>query len=297
MKIYDTFLLGSGPQDLDLLECRLYELDGHDVVYKHVIVEGLVTFTGLPKPLYYQDHKDRFSRWAHKIRYVPIMPSTAVAGKQPGDAWARENSSRQACRLGLLDAEPDDLIIHGDVDEILSSAAIRDLAVSDPQPGPFKLKLRHFSFAVDWEQPQPWFAPSVARYSQIGSFTELRENPWHVFPHVGHWFSAGWHLSWLGGADAMEIKVNSFSHTEQAGYITEGIAAGRYLERGEFWPGPGHETDYQLTPVDVDYSWPRWVAERRCPEVWFRPRGAATLTLHSDAPLFGPQDPRSRPVR
>jgi Glycosyltransferase family 17 len=277
VKLYDTFLFGSGPQDLDLLECRLYELGDHDPFHAHVIVEGACTFTGLPKPLYFMENRSRFAPWLDKIRYFPIMPSTSVAGKQPGEAWAREHASRQACGLGLWDAEPDDLVIHGDVDEILTNEAIAEIAappVAGYAPWPYKLKLRHFSFAVDWEQPQLWHAPSVGRFGEIASFTDLREGPWPALdlsslpPDP-----AGWHLSWLGGPDAMEVKVHSFSHAEQVKDVTAGIRDGRWLEQGRFWPGAqGHESEYQLLARDVDGSWPRWVVERKCPESWFRPR-------------------------
>lgn len=275
MKVYDTFLLGSGPQDLDLLECRLYELGDCGQIYRHVIVEGRLTVTGLPKPLYYAENRERFAAWADKIRYVPILPTTEEPGKEPGEAWAREHSSRQACRSGLWDAEPDDVIVHGDLDEIMTTEAVSEIAVPAREWAPHKLRQRHFSFAVDWQQPWWWHAPSVARFGQIGSFTVLRESGWPVW-EMPSGEPAGWHLSWLGGPEAMTAKAYSFTHTEVVPMVLEAIASGKFYEQG-MWTGGDpdgvwHDWEH-MAAVDVDETWPRWVYERKCPGIWFRPRG------------------------
>jgi beta-1,4-mannosyl-glycoprotein beta-1,4-N-acetylglucosaminyltransferase len=272
VKVFDTVLFGSGPQDLDVLECRLREM-GDCGIYAHVVVEGTVTFQGEPKPLWCQEHAARFARWADRIRYVPILPSVAFPGKQPGDAWAREHYSRNAVMGGLFDAEPDDLIIHGDVDEILRAGAVRELVDLATSPmldnGPCKLELRHFAFAVDWEMPGRWHAPSVVKFGQVKDFTDVRESDWPVVRFASP-DPAGWHLSSLGGPEAIRTKIRSFSHAEVVPHYTDEVCW-RSWERGEFWDA-GTGRTVQLMPVDVDGSWPGWVAGRRCPQSWFRPR-------------------------
>ena len=62
MTIFDTFTFYN---ELDLLELRLNILG--DVVDHFVINEANITFTGKPKPLYYQENKERFKKWEHKI--------------------------------------------------------------------------------------------------------------------------------------------------------------------------------------------------------------------------------------
>jgi hypothetical protein len=255
-----------------MLECRLTEM-GRPEIYRHVIVEGTCTFTGQPKPLYYAESRDRFEPWADKIRYVVITPGTDVPGASPGEAWAREGSSRESCRAGLGDAELDDLIIHGDVDEILTAEAVTEIA-GFSLPGPVKLNLRHFSFAVDWEQPWVWHAPSVARLSQIGSFSDLRYHghPDYALPSGR---PAGWHLSWTGGPEAHRVKARSYAHTEAAQMVLDAVESGKFYEQG-LWHG--HSPDgkfYDWEPMiaaDVDETWPRYVYERKCPANWFRPR-------------------------
>ncbi len=251
MRIYDTFLFGG---ELDMLETRLYELQDAPV-YKHVIVEAATTFQGRHKGLVFPDHRERFASWKDRLRYV-------IADPGGGDAWAREAASREETGKGLQDARAGDVIIHGDVDEILTAAAIRRLGGI---AGPVKFTQRCAVFAVDWLLPWPWTAPSAMRAGQVPSFTQLRMSGW---ADAG---DGGWHLSWMGGPDAIDRKVNSFSHTEMLAEITAGNQAGKYYERGLFW---GHgQGETQLLAVDVDETWPRWVHERKCPQVWFRPRG------------------------
>ena len=60
--IYDCFTFFN---ELDLLEIRLNILDEH--VDYFVLAECTETFSGIEKPLYYEENKERFSKWSHKI--------------------------------------------------------------------------------------------------------------------------------------------------------------------------------------------------------------------------------------
>jgi hypothetical protein len=280
VKIFDTFIMAGFGTELDLLECRLRELEDTDV-YRHVIAEGTLTHQGRPKPLYFKEHQERFAPWKDRIRYISFEPSADQPGRDPGPDWAREHSSRMACWRGLEDARPDDLILHGDVDEIPSREVIASLREHAGVIVPCKLQLRFFMFAVDWEVPWPWYAPSAALRGQLNgdSFTDLRYTGWPAYPRV---VPAGWHLTWLGGEEAAREKVNAFSHRE-AIYETEaGLAAGKYYRDGIWWPGGGRPHETQFNAVEVDSSWPEWIyrswdpsAQRPvgpAPAIWFRPR-------------------------
>ena len=67
MAVWDCFIFYN---ELEILERRLHYLDS--VVDHFVIVESSVTHKGTPKPSFYQDNKDRYARWAHKIRHVVV---------------------------------------------------------------------------------------------------------------------------------------------------------------------------------------------------------------------------------
>ena len=56
--IYDCFTFFN---EFDLLEIRLNELDS--VVDKFVLVEATKTFSGLDKPLYFNENKNKFNKF------------------------------------------------------------------------------------------------------------------------------------------------------------------------------------------------------------------------------------------
>jgi hypothetical protein len=279
-RVFDTFLYSGIGTEPDLLECRLRELDG--LVDHHVIVEGGFTFQGRPKPFNFHYDRERFAPWADRIRYVQVYPGTRNPGKEPGDTWAREHDSRQAARKGLVDADEGDIVLHGDVDEIPSREAVASLREHAGEVTPCKLELRFFMFAVDWEVPWPWHAPSVMRYGQLSDFTQLRETGWPVWQRVR---PAGWHMTWLGGEHAAREKVHAFSHAEAIPETEAGLATGKYLREGVWWPGQGRYHETQFRAAEVDGTWPRWIAESwdrerqepsgPAPTVWFRPRESA----------------------
>jgi len=113
--VYDTFIFW---KELDVLELRLAELS--PVVDRFVLVESPVTFTGLPKPLYYAENRDRFSAYHGKIIHIvgELPPDPAA------DAWYYEGTSRNLIMEGIRDADPSDTILLSDVDEIPDKRAI-----------------------------------------------------------------------------------------------------------------------------------------------------------------------------
>lgn len=284
MKCYDTFLYSGMGTEPDLLECRLRELEDSGVD-KHVIIEGALTFQGQPKMLTLnEDWRGRFRRWRDRIVYVPHYPSAEQPGKEPGEAWAREHSSRMASHRGLAmaGARDGDIVLHGDVDEIPSREVIASLREHADEITPCKLSLRFFMFAVDWEVPWRWNAPSVMRFGQLDDFTRLRETGWGTWPYGD---AHGWHLTWLGGEAAAREKVHAFAHREAIYETEQGLAAGKYYTEGVWWPGAGRPHETQFNAVEVDDSWPEWIYRSwdpsgqrpvgPAPAVWFRPRASA----------------------
>ena len=127
MKIYDCFLY-NGEQDL--AEIRLHELDSR--VDYFVIVESNTTFSGKTKE--YLFNTNNFQKFKHKIRYCPVTDGKADYSKK--DYWTyfsyeqmyREFYLRNSIVLGLSDAEPNDIVLLSDVDEI---PALSDMDLSN----------------------------------------------------------------------------------------------------------------------------------------------------------------------
>jgi glycosyl transferase family 17 len=252
--VYDTFMLRD---ELDLLQCRLEELDS--AVDWFVVVEASVTHGGRQhKPYHLKENWARFSPWHGKIRYVAVEDHEMPAGDDP---WLREHAQREYAYRGILGAHSNDVILHGDIDEIPSAAAVR---AASARTGIWTFEQRMTHYAVDWLDPSPWPGTVAALNCMIRGMQWLRgsRESWPRIP------AAGWHLSNLGTAAEQEQHVRFGCHMQDA--VAEGayghIASGRYHREG--W----HQGRTKLVPVEVDSSWPRYVYERRCPASWFRPK-------------------------
>ena len=252
--------------ELDMLECRLTELSDH--VDHFVLVESEQDHQDHPKPLWYMEHRERFTPWADKIVHV-------VTGKMPtqaedNDPWAREHAQREWIGAGLnrLDLSPDDIILQSDVDEIPRALYARNVR---PGGGMLVFGMRMHCFAVDWLHPVIWQGTVAATARTLAAlpdgkrFSYQRDNRLRAQcpPHMR---DAGWHLSWLGGRDAAMAKLGSFCHPEIAEQTEE------WLRQEMFWREGFHVDGQKQQAVDVDETWPKWIVDGHAPKVWFRPR-------------------------
>ena len=252
--IYDCFLFHN---ELDLLECRLRELEG--VPVKHVLAEAAATHQGAPKPFYYAENRERFSAWEDKIIHVMLSGEDLDA---PGDNHRRAIAHRRHLMQGLGDADRDDLIMLSDVDEIPRNEIVREFL-----PPNRALEMSFHNFAVDWLHPLPWCGPVTAKMKDITDFERMR-NMRNFFPRIP---GAGWHFSWLGGVEAIKEKALATSHTETTSQMLEWADAGLLYEQGRSWEdGKPFGLTTQMRPTGTG-DLPLWIQERHCPQEWFRP--------------------------
>lgn len=245
--------------ELDMLEMRLEEMQGHDV--QHVVVEAAQTHRGIAKPLHYGANAGEFGPWAGQITHV----LADLSGYS--DPWAAEHAQRDAA-WPVIDAQADDddIVLICDVDEIPSASALAWTG-----PGAVALWMRTTLYAVDWEVPPSYPLPPTAVAATVG---HLRQHGGHLgavrdqraaYPVIT---DGGWHFSWVGGPERQKAKLlTGTCHTEllshpEANLILSGA---RYTEGAS---GGG----IPVVPVDVDEAWPAWIRERKCPPEWFRPR-------------------------
>jgi hypothetical protein len=276
--VIDTFPVHD---ELDLLECRLVEI--YDSVDYFVAVEAEVTHQDNPKPWYVTDNLSRFSDWKDKLIVVQAK-GLPTAAEDP-NPWARELAQRGYVQQGLdlIGVKDDDIILHGDVDEIPRGIFARGVR---PKPGlvvPFHQRLH--CFAVDWLHPDPWYGTVAFRAGMIPWLAAERPTamsmPLNAFarardkrngqgqPHTytqEPLVDAGWHLSWLGGQERAFHKLGAFCHPEVRDRIEVGLRSDQFMREGQ------HVDGRKMAPVEVDDSWPRWIVEGHAPESWFRPR-------------------------
>lgn len=203
--------------ELDLLEIRLNELD--PVVDYFVIVEGTKTFSGQSKPLYFDENKDRFKNFSHKIKHIVLddMPD----GDNP---WEREAFQRKmVIERGFKDFSNTDVGMISDADEIPSLEVVTNaIPVLCQTVKP--ILVQHF-FCY-------FYANRILhKDGQYASWGGTRIAPIYSWQgqtgreEVDNYMFGGWHMTYLGGLDKIKQKLSSYSHYKDADhqYITDEI--------------------------------------------------------------------------
>lgn len=198
--IWDCFPFAG---EVDVLKCRLETLKCVSGIH-HIIVEASVDNHGRPKPLtifsMLRDSDEWLLQHRHRTSYTT---KHELAGPEP---WDREKQLRD-CVMPLLRfyAKPGDLVLIADVDEV-PAPAVLEAPVMEPRT----LLMRDIAVTLSraWPSRQPTSVLVPWPMAQ-GSLSGMRASR-HEFPVTDH---AGWHLSWLGGPEAVEKKLAMHCHT------------------------------------------------------------------------------------
>jgi beta-1,4-mannosyl-glycoprotein beta-1,4-N-acetylglucosaminyltransferase len=242
MKIYDCFMFFN---ELDLLEIRLNILSPY--VDYFVLVESTTTHSGKEKPLLYQENRDRFKEFNHKIIHIPIT----IDQKPLGD-WDRENFQREHIHFGLKECCDDDIIMVSDLDEIPNLEGV-DLEKSVKEHGSITFQMALHYYFLNVKYPIDWSGTFVVPYSSIkgmSSLSKLRlENR---FPKI----SNGWHFSYMGGLDSVKYKIESYAHQEfNNDTIKENLEKAMIENKDPF--GRGDE----FMMVEIDETYPKYILD------------------------------------
>lgn len=172
--------------ELDTLEIRLNTLAPY--VDEFVLAECAVTHSGNPKRLYFDENKERFSKFNITHLVIPVINGTS---------WEREEYGREY----LMNAIPkDEMVLISDVDEI------PDMSTYTGEEGVFEQSVYYyfvncFTGVNNWRGTVAVKNPPSVRYTR-----ENKKN----YKVVG----GGWHFSTLGSVDDIKYKIESFLHTE-----------------------------------------------------------------------------------
>lgn len=236
IKVYDCFYFFS---ELDLLEIRLNILDPY--VDYFVIVEATETFTGLPKKLVYEQHKDRFKKFAHKIIYHVTTDTprddedlrlrlydkniSALDKQMCSDAltsdnvpkgevhWLKEFYQKESLKKALIGLSDDDFVFVSDVDEIWNPHVTIDFSRDDL----YKYRQEAYYYYLnnrsddDWETG--WTGTVATKYQNIrkNCLNHLRTHSKNTYTVLKN---GGWHFTFQGGADQIRKKLESYGHQE-----------------------------------------------------------------------------------
>lgn len=218
MAVYDCFLFFN---ELDLLEIRLNELN--DVVDKFVLVESSLTHSSKKKPYYFEQSKDRFKDFLHKIVHVKVddTPDIPPRAGRMGTFHNRHDIEwfqRDCAGRGLTSCADEDLILLSDVDEIPRPESIKkaaELLMRDKNAiVSFKQNLYYYyinGLCMKGNTAEPWWGTTACLYKRYPGAQNMRNTKANNGNVVT---DSGWHFSYIGGADSIALKIESFSHAE-----------------------------------------------------------------------------------
>lgn len=261
--IYDAFPFFN---ELELLDIRLHEL-AH-VVDKFVLVEATRTHSGNPKPLYYDENKDRFSEFSDQILHIIVddMPMTRdeinlslssqdrhwiATGYQKEDSWVRERFQRNAMMRELYKCDPNDIIIIEDGDEITRASVVETLeeTMCDGLNAVEQSLNTYYLNMICTNMP--WWGTKILRKKYITTPSEDR------FHTTGCKFieKGGWHFTWLGGLEGIKLKIQSYAHQE---FDTSEVLDNIQNHLNNHTDVLGRLYQYAVTPMD---DLPKYVLE------------------------------------
>lgn len=246
-KIYDGFLFFN---ELDLLEIRLNTLD--HIVDKFILVESSVTHSGLPKPFYFEENKERFSKFLDKIIHIKVTntPNDFVnapteftddyEGQVFKNIWehikvnnafdrstqpnyGRDFYQKECIKLGMGKCKDNDIIICSDLDEILNPEILErldefyesDLLYTFIQTNYcYYLNLIHYSYSNNLAFNKDLNQEWYG--SRMGSYINIKDISLNALriQQNNSIANGGWHFSYMGGLDNIKKKLSATSAQE-----------------------------------------------------------------------------------
>ncbi len=261
--------------ELDILKLRMQILSPY--VDKFVLEEATVTFSGEPKEMIFDSHREMFAEFADKIVYV------AVDNSPLGGVTTHERDKFQKNQLirGMADCKPDDIIIFGDVDEIPNPRTLARLIRDFDPTKIYHLAQRMFYCFLNMEEV------SGSLLSITGEFEGVEHRQWlgtkvcsfAGLPKEGIVYlrevspadersvrvaDGGWHFGYMGGngerdvARRIGVKVQAAAHQEYNSAEYLNAAVDRLLCGEDIF-----DRNCTFVRVPIDDSYPEYLRDHR----------------------------------
>jgi beta-1,4-mannosyl-glycoprotein beta-1,4-N-acetylglucosaminyltransferase len=202
--IIDTTLFNN---EFDMLDIHLAITSNY--VDRWIILEASRTFSGLEKPYYLTERLAEYRAcWGDRIETVCLPLSESETN------LVCETRMRQGFRQSLAHCDPNDIVIHGDLDEIINPESWNQiLALMDQHDQAVTCGMEMFFYRLDQQAGRNWKGSVVARRRMFDTPHELykgqnvkRKDRSHC---VGLKQPVGWHWTWMGSDEAIRHKVRA----------------------------------------------------------------------------------------
>lgn len=265
--VYDCFQFFN---ELDILKLRLHVMN--PIVDRFVISEATETFSGLKKPLYYEENKELFQEFEDKIIHV------VVDDTPPGYTHDRDTFQKNAVGRGLAGCTDEDIVIFSDLDEIPNPEKVKEIIEAirrnenHAQEKVFHLAQRLFYCYLNMEEVsgnllaycgefegverKKWLGSKVCSY-KVAKTMPLGELRWPKCKEFGVRIDdGGWHFGYMGGNGENDVKkriaekVRSAAHQEYNNRAVLAEAGDRIKDGEDIF---GRESTFRVAPIDDTY--------------------------------------------
>ncbi len=225
MKIVDCFIYYN---ELDLLNYRLHILN--EQVDYFVLVESTHTHSGKEKELIYENNKEMFQSFHHKIIHVIVddfpykYPNINYDNKSDNsDSWHNERFQRNCIVRGIekLSLNDDDVIIISDLDEIPDPYTLQKIKNNEISITLNALNMNFYYYNLNSKKEMMWNFSKILLYKYFNELiqkkitcSDIRLNHIYINPVEYIINNGGWHLSYFGDAHFIKNKLEHFAHQE-----------------------------------------------------------------------------------
>lgn len=131
------------------------------------------------------------------------------------DDWGREAQQRDAVRQLLPRMQPDDVILLCDADELVDPRALPTI-VEMTDSAPVKLRMQIYACGTRWRHPGWWKHPAACRARDLPEqpTADLRMYFGPIPRTCLRVPDAGWHLTYYGSDEDIDVKLRAFAHAE-----------------------------------------------------------------------------------
>lgn len=268
--IYDCFQFFN---ELDFLKIRLNVLN--DIVDYFVLTESTITFSGDPKPLYYNENKDLFKEFNHKIIHVIVTDTPNLPDTSP---FARDAHQKEARLRGLVKCKENDIIIYNDLDELPNPIKIKEILTRFDENKVYSFAQRMFYYYLNLEEV------SGRLLSYAGDYKNIKEKKWlgsYMFSYKlfkskdvldircakretdsERISDGGWHFSYVDGdknktlEERISHKIKSAAHQEYNNNKVLSKINKNILNKKDIFGRPS-----KFRKVNVDSSYPEYIVK------------------------------------
>jgi len=221
MKKYRVFDCFTFYNELDTLHVRFEEL--YDFVDYFILCESPLTHRGKEKPLYFEENKDKYSKYKDKIVHLIDTDMPRLDPTKVDDPWLRDTHQRNYLNNGLLqfDLSNNDQIIFSDLDEIPN---VKTLQKKLPVNWIYSLEQDFYYYNLHNKLKKKWRLSKVLNYeTYVNKFNSTPQEVRVVLDYREIFKfrfnrnvikNGGWHFSYFGGVEKIINKIENLVHTE-----------------------------------------------------------------------------------